>query len=357
MSEQEPFRLVVLGDSIQWGQGLVEGQKFSEMVRQTISRELGRPAMLVHRYAHSGACIGREEDGIDGQGQPTAGNSDPGSLLGELPNATPTIHAQLNALLLDETIDNDSTDLILVDGGINPDHSGGPEATDPFSKVLHPFTEVEALRADTVKACYENMRGLLTRISSSLPNARTVVTGYYPIFSQQSDLARSLPWLQVAVIAFPLLALVEGIVLRKLTELSNVWAEESAAALRQAVDEVNAQLGDTPRLGYAHVPFGPENCLLAPKSWLWGLSPLLGAEDPVAAPRLQLCEEQGRSRDPFSIWASVGHPNREGAQQYHRAVVHTLRQLGILPKQPSLVDSVISRIGAYVDRFRRSGAG
>jgi hypothetical protein len=183
------------------------------------------------------------------------------------------------------------------------------------------------------------------------------VTGYFPIFSRASYMPLAIPWLNAAIVGFPLFALVEGILLDRLSALSVVWAEASAAALRTAVDDVNAGLDGPPRVGYAHVPFAPENCLFAPKSWLWGLSPLLGAEDPVAEERLRLCQEHGRAKDPFSVWASVGHPNREGAVQYARAILRTLRDLEVLPAAPVWPGEWWDRLKDYIDRIRRGGEG
>ncbi|MBI3398292.1 MAG: hypothetical protein HY265_02715 [Deltaproteobacteria bacterium] len=51
-------------------------------------------------------------------------------------------------------------------------------------------------------------------------------------------------------------------------------------SLREAVNTVNNELeqrGQLRRVGYAHVPFGPENCLFAPASWLFGLTKIKGA--------------------------------------------------------------------------------
>lgn len=354
---EEQFRLVVLGDSIAWGQGLSEEQKFSELVRQRLEKELHRPAVLVHRYARSGASIGDEGDGLDSQGRPTAGNFDPGSLLGELPSAVPTVQAQLNALLLDPAIDHNSIDLVLVDGGINPDFPGSPAGSDPFSKVLNPLTAAADLRSDTAKACTGRMLRLLQRITAGLPNAKVVVTGYFPIFSRASYMPLAVPWLNAAIVGFPLFALVEGILRERLSALSDVWAEASAAALRAAVDEVNAGLGGPARVGYAHVPFAPENCIFAPRSWLWGLSSQLEAQDPVAQERLRLCQQYGRAKDPFSVWASVGHPNRDGALQYARAILRTLRDLDVLPTGPLWPGEWLAWLKDYLDRVRGGGAG
>ncbi len=354
---EEAFRIAVLGDSIQWGQGLREEDRFSELVRQRIEQELRRPAVLAQRYAHSGACIGHQNDRFDAGGAVPRDIYGIGSVLGELPRALPSVHAQLNALLQDSTTPPESIDLVLVDGGINPDSSPGPGPSDPFSKLLHPLTNSDDLRQDAARACHERMRGLLERIARHLPNARVVVTGYYPVFSSASDVLRTVPWLYAVVVILPLAALVGGLALQRLSELSRVWAEASAAALATAVDEVNAQMEGPPRIAYAHVPFAPENCICAPRSWLWGLSPQVTALDPLAALRQQLCQERGCGEDTFSLLASVGHPNQEGARQYARAIVGALRALEVLPPAPAWGTVWWERVREYLDRLRGGGGG
>lgn len=103
MPNGHEYRIVVLGDSIQWGQGLLEPQKFSELVRQTIGRELGREAIIEHRFANSGAVLGAPGD--TWAGSDMFDQHSPQPFWGEVPNSRgtpnipgPGIHAQFTAL-------------------------------------------------------------------------------------------------------------------------------------------------------------------------------------------------------------------------------------------------------------------
>src|SRR2546423_4740623 len=104
------YRIVVLGDSVPWGQGLEPAEKFYSLVQAAIP---GAESTLI---AHSGATIGV---GVP----PTEAQVD-----GEVPTAYPTIMQQVEAF-------NDApeaVDLVLVNGGVNDIN---------FFLILHPLTD------------------------------------------------------------------------------------------------------------------------------------------------------------------------------------------------------------------------
>jgi hypothetical protein len=74
------FRIVTLGDSVPWGQGLLESEKCDVLVAEALKQRLP-DVVLEPRLAHSGAIIG-----VNGAG----GNVAPG----EVPVARPTIIEQ-----------------------------------------------------------------------------------------------------------------------------------------------------------------------------------------------------------------------------------------------------------------------
>ena len=51
------FRIVCLGDSIVWGQGLLPGEKFNTLVQQALLPKYPG-GVTVESVAHSGAVIG-----------------------------------------------------------------------------------------------------------------------------------------------------------------------------------------------------------------------------------------------------------------------------------------------------------
>jgi lysophospholipase L1-like esterase len=95
------FRIVNLGDSVPWGQGLLEAEKYDILVKAALSAKYPGGVTL-ERSAHSGAVIG-------------AGIATGTSAPGEVPVARPTIIEQCEQFAnAPETVD-----LVLVNGGIN----------------------------------------------------------------------------------------------------------------------------------------------------------------------------------------------------------------------------------------------
>ena len=68
------FRIVSLGDSIIWGQGLLPGEKFNTLVQQALLPEYPRGVTL-ESVAHSGAVIGAT--GSSGTGGPESSMRSP----------------------------------------------------------------------------------------------------------------------------------------------------------------------------------------------------------------------------------------------------------------------------------------
>src|SRR5436190_21357401 len=103
-----PLNLLVLGDSISWGQGLKDEHKIWYLIKIWLEQMIGRD---VHAWvlAHSGAVIGSPDD-------PAGGSSE--QVDGELSRAYPTINGQLNNAIKGYA-DPAQVDMVLVDGCIN----------------------------------------------------------------------------------------------------------------------------------------------------------------------------------------------------------------------------------------------
>src|SRR2546430_9096482 len=87
-----PLNLLVLGDSISWGQGLKDEHKAWYLVKSWLQQNTGRE-VRERIEAHSGAVIGTQN-----QSEPPAFSD----LDGELSRAYPTIHGQLDYALRSE---------------------------------------------------------------------------------------------------------------------------------------------------------------------------------------------------------------------------------------------------------------
>jgi len=325
------FRMVVLGDSLQWGQGLLEKDKFTTLVKNRIAADLGATVIL-KSYARSGAHAAKKTT-LSEQWQETGSNEDfnTGNYWGELGrHGNPTVQAQITRFISEERQRRLGVNLFLVDGGIND--VGVFKIVDPATLW---GTDPAILHQRWSNVCFKKMSNILYRIAKVIGPVPVVVTGYYPIFS--SDSARELAriWLlQLNISMLPVVT--SGILAQQLTKLSKIWAAVSKEGLKKAVDEANQQYAPASGLcfGYAHVAFQPENCVFASKPWLWGLKRTLTPEDPLWEQRAERAMTYA-GYDAFdrvvAAYASVGHPNRTGAQQYYKAVAETLVGLGVLP--------------------------
>jgi len=292
----DPFYLLVLGDSVTWGQGLRDEEKLHSLVLEPYRRRGPTRALML---AHSGAIIGRDT----ALSRPVCHP--------EVPKAYPTIWQQCDA-----APDTD-VDLVILNGGINDID---------IRFILNPFTDRRELADVTRLFCGQHLEWLIARVLARFPRARVAVTSYYPILSEQSDLdlvpdftfVEGMPIRPYFDLFSP------GPVLQKVITNCRIFYEESTAAMRDAV----AALAATGRVFFAAPPFGPANAALAPDPWLFGLTwPGLEPEDPVAAERRAACRrcESDLLQREQCYRASAGHPNREGAREFAREILGKLK--------------------------------
>ena len=160
------LQMLVLGDSIMWGQGLREEEKFSSRVKCWLEEKTNREVQ-VHVEAHSGAVI-------------SAAPATPPKFLtanGEVNLGTPTINEQLDHAIQFYRQDQSSPALILMNGCINDVG---------VKNLLAASTPLDDLRVQARKSCGEEMNRLLQRVRNSFPQSYVLVTGYYPLVSRQT---------------------------------------------------------------------------------------------------------------------------------------------------------------------------
>lgn len=299
--------LVVLGDSVMWGQGLLDTHKSATLVAAGLGpRNPGiQPAIL----AHSGAVIGRSA---------TCATK---TFPGEIPESCPSILQQIAAYPGDPQI----VPVVLLNGGINDID---------IRTILNPFTLSGDLSSDIQQYCYRDMGFLLEQVKDRFSNSTTkiVVTSYFPILSSDSSLDLLAPMLEFMGAPLPSLLSTQAIVLenpiiQKIISLSLQFWEESAQALSKAVSDVN--MGTGPRCFFANVPFTENNSVFAPQAWLFGVGPGpgFGPQDEVAAQRGPQCDfvfKDDLAARQQCYRASAGHPNATGAQQFAQAILQVL---------------------------------
>jgi lysophospholipase L1-like esterase len=291
------YYMLVLGDSVTWGQGLPDGQKMHDYVRDALAVRHGPVRCLLR--AHSGAIVGVDSGG-------GASTCD-----GEVPTSFPTIIQQC-----DESPDTD-VDLVIVNGGINDID---------VRYILNPFTEADDLIDVTTRFCGTDMTTLLRRVSGRFPRARIAVTSYYPILTRDSQFPLYQDFtLTLGMPVSPLTRFIDSnLIFDRIVRNCSLFYETSTRALEAAVESANAAAGG--RIVFAHPAFASDNAALAPNAWLFGIRGDLLPEDPMAAARHASCNAclTDFLRREQCYRASAGHPNPTGARRFGEAILAAL---------------------------------
>jgi len=158
------LNVAALGDSIVWGQGNIESDKFVSLVCDTLNA--AGHDVVFHSVAHSGALVTRTKSDAHAD------------VWGEVPEAAPSIAYQLTQLVEPELVD-----VLILNGGINDVSAFSIVAANPFDPA-----GLANLTAHTTRVFTAPVVELLTNAASACPRATIVVTGYYTIISELTDL-------------------------------------------------------------------------------------------------------------------------------------------------------------------------
>ncbi|MFC7739170.1 SGNH/GDSL hydrolase family protein [Roseomonas sp. GCM10028921] len=318
------FKVITIGDSVAWGQGLMPEQKFDRLAALDIAAAIRAGEFLVENRAHSGATIGLSDQGA----------LDVNVLAWqEVPNGAPTVLDQIRA-------DDWDANLVILVAGINDIN---------FREILNPTALSDtALDARIQEHCFGSMRSLLAGMRGQFPRALIVVAGYYPMLSEESEL--DVLRLAAALLALPFsplaVALLSAPVVKRATRRIRRFQQAQLHWLRRAVADVQADPGlRGPGILFAHPAFGPRNSVGAPGALLFGPqrpesaeaalaealeSPLatglmIDPKDPQEQPRRAACAATRTGAELVTCRvASIGHPNQAGARRYADAVVRAV---------------------------------
>ncbi|MFN2492515.1 MAG: hypothetical protein ABR501_06490 [Pyrinomonadaceae bacterium] len=337
----DPLHMLVLGDSIMWGQGLKLEQKTWWRVKCWLQEKTGR-AVREKIQAHSGAVI--------------AASSRPPSRFrshdGEVNLPFPTVNEQVDDALEFYGENRSKVNLILVDGCINDID---------VSNLLNAAATLNGLREQISQRCGTGMHDLLLRINNGFPRAYIVVTGYYPIISSSTaDNAFIRLLVKKLNNERPEARQMSDREMRsRLITLSQLWYRASTASLGEAVRKVNGVLAErnpVPRVMFTEIDFWPEHSFSAANTLLWnfmfGSTNLSGfrqlfialsfgtaaykPNDDVRESRNKSCNQTFKApketketeaekrfrKDSLLVckYASLGHPNQMGALIYAEAI-------------------------------------
>jgi lysophospholipase L1-like esterase len=249
--DDRPFHMLVLGDSILWGQGLKAEHKTWYQVKRWLEKNTGR-RVIERIEAHSGAVIERS------------------SLIDNLISTNREVNLGLPTINdeLDEAVrfysDPSQVDLVLVSGCGN----------DVGVQNLLNASRTSEVDDMTNAKCGKPVESLLRRIATTFPAARIIVTGYYPFFSAETRndfvvkaLARR--FFKSQPDGAPRMSSRE--VFERLKVNSSQWHQISNIRLAEAARAINAEMGRE-RVVFVKILFPPNYSFAAPKTHLWGLN-------------------------------------------------------------------------------------
>ena len=342
---KEPVNLLVLGDSISWGQGLRDEHKASYLVKSWLEQQTGREVRQTMQ-AHSGALIGSAESSSDPPGRDRALQLD-----GELSRADPTINDQVDYAV--KAFGNPArVDLVIVNGCINDVDS---------RRLLNAAYTPDHIQELAKAKCGPPVEALLRRITSTFTSAHVVVIGYYPILTEKT--ANDLFMRALAKRFYspqPNAPKMNDKALRaRLIAISREWYQTSNQSLSEAARKIDAELAATGakrHVLFADPAFRTENAFAAKETRLWGFDATwlrkmlvvftlgrvqLRSNDELRSYRGDLCKksfkkpadetpEQRSTREDQLMrcrLAAVAHPNRKGAAMYADAIGKLLKPL------------------------------
>lgn len=276
--------LLVMGDSVVWGQGL----SYEHKTTSILARYLG---VEINMMAHAGAKIGiRDSYTVT---MPS----------GEVPCFFPTILQQLQGFKGDPA----SVKWVLMNGGINDVE---------VQRVFNPMIPQYELELHTRNYCGRDVLAILQQVTHKFPNAVALLLGYYPALSHLSR-AEGVESLYSLVHGVRFAPLFDAALFRnELVEHCLRFWKLTTGLFRSAVEHVNREAG-TKRTIFVDSGMDEANSAYAPQSLLWelDLSDPDKAPDEAAAERLLACElvGAGELQRKQCLLSAVGHPNVAGA--------------------------------------------
>lgn len=318
--------MVVFGDSVTWGDGLrdapgaMPGHKFTALVADWLAQNTGREVERTV-YAHSAASI------LPSPTVPDKGLRFPG----DVNSFYSTISDQVECVAEQKRAD---VELILINGCINDVGAFEP---------VNPQNSKRQVAKLTKKFCGAPVESLLRKTATLYPHAIIIATGYYPIISEQSDIA---PFLDFLHAFFPerskqLLAKDGGREKSKSAENSKAFYDHSNQLFTDGVDHVNHDLGET-RLFFVKLPFSPENAFGAPNSYLWPIPTIVSQDEVYLVRQAQCLDAFGIDLTGLAICDldPTAHPNVKGSQVIAGEIEKVLTDL--LPRWHSEVNQPAS---------------
>jgi hypothetical protein len=332
--DAKSFELLVIGDSLIFGQGLREENKFYMIVKNRLQTELNREVKL-NLKAHSGARISLRDEDLNGLKR--GGKNDETYYNREVPLPFPSIESQIKLARKDYE-NPQNVDLIMLTGGI----------TDlEVSDILNGKGNEAKLKADIVKHCRDSMFRLLEQSAAAFPNAKIIVVGYYPPISNKSKGSKVFnAMLELYKIPRLLKPFANNVLTRQFLQglkkraikRSQIWKEDSDREFQNAITKLNEKL-EKPRAFFVQSPINNETCYGTKNSLLWEMGKKGKSNDEIYDARKIACAADLNEitktaklnySHRFCELSGLGHPNIEGSKAYAEAIRDKLKQ--VLPQ-------------------------
>lgn len=342
---QAAFRFLVVGDSLVWGQGLEEKDKFYTLTRNWLATQaFGGPLDVDLKVkAHSGATLTlhqNEDAALSRAGKHETDKYDP-----EINVGFPSALKQLETARSEYDsagISHQEIRLIMLSGGI----------TDiSVASILNPFGDNRQLESDIERYCLNDMSVVLNRAAELFPNALTTVIGYYPMISPKTSAHELFNFtLEAYGIPRPLKPIANNaltrqffkVIRKKSLKRSRIWIKNSERHLRRAVELLNERSG-TVRAVYVNSPIDESNTYGTGNGLLFKMVKKGRINDHFYDQRKAQCgpvlSELKRSAGikypvRFCDMAAVGHPSPEGSKAFTESIKSALApHLALLGKQ------------------------
>jgi hypothetical protein len=276
--------LLVIGDSVVWGQGLALEHKTASILAEHLGVEM-------QMLAHSGAKIGiRDSYTVT---MPSA----------EVPCFFPTILQQLQEFNGDPA----SVRWVLLNGGINDVE---------IQRLFNPMIPQYELELHIRNHCGRDLLEILQLAIQKFSNARILLLGYYPALSHLSR-AEGVESLYSLVHGVKFAPLFHADLFRnQVVEHCVRFWKLSTGLFRSAVEHVNREAGSQ-RAIFVDSGMEEANAAYAPESLLWECE----TNDPGMAPDHAVAERRvayelvgaGDLQKNQVLLSAVGHPNIAGA--------------------------------------------
>jgi hypothetical protein len=334
-ASEDAYDLLVVGDSLIWGQGLKEEDKIYTLTAEWLrTQAFGGPRKVDMKLkAHSGSTITFHKD--EAEKYKKVGRDETYYYPPEVNVSFPSITKQIEVAADEYKAAGNAkgADLIVLSGGLTDISVAG---------ILNPNGDNAVLVKDIERYCRRDMIDLLKFAIAKNPDATVVVLGYFPMISNKTSSSRLLDsWLES--MSFPRFfkpfvnnPLVRAIYFNKLRnraiKRSKIWIAESDKNLKLAVEAINSEFR-AGRAVFVPSPVTDETTLETPNSYLFKMGKKGRSEDPLYDERAGQCraglkELKTSTGIEFPIRyceiAGVGHPNPSGAKAYAQAIAKVL---------------------------------